>query len=101
MVPRGILIASVPNGRSVSDRLFRLKYRLQHKSASPEYDPHRQKFTRHAFTARLKDAGFDCLYFEAVQESYSWLPKRPRIRRFATVATRSLRRLGPEAFSYG
>ena len=99
--PAGMAILAIPNGRSFSDRAFRLWYWLHHRPSDDDYDPHRQVFTQESFEELLRANGLAVLHTARIGESYSWLRKHPRVRSIATRLTRRLSCVAPERSSYG
>ena len=99
--PGGALVTAVPNGKAVSDRLFRAFYRLTHDPKSVDYDPHHQRFTKDGFLDLLRGSGFTIAAVTDVGEGYSWLHKHPRLRSVLTQWSGRLRRRWNDAFLYG
>jgi SAM-dependent methyltransferase len=97
----GFLIAAVPDGSSISDRLFRRWYDFFHERASPDYDGHVQRFSRDSFLRALAARGFDVAWVQDVDEAYSWLGKHPLARGALVRMHRALRWIRPATFRYG
>ena len=98
---QGCLIASVADGSSVSDRLFRRFYDLFHERGSADYDGHIQRFSRASFLRALEASGLDVLCVHDIDESYTWLGKHPLARGALLRLHRGLRWIKPAAFLYG
>jgi SAM-dependent methyltransferase len=98
--PGGVLVAAVPNGSSVSDRLFRVWHRLFHgRGRTPSR--HVQRFERAGLLALLAEEGFEVLSVETIGEAWTWLGKHAWARGVLLGITRSLRPLAPERLAYG
>lgn len=96
----GWLIVAVPDGRALSDRLFRAWYRATHLRGG-RYPGHVRRWTRQSIGAAMEDAGFDLQAVTRIGESYSWL-HRHRLTRRALLALHSAGgRLAPDFFAYG
>jgi SAM-dependent methyltransferase len=98
--PSGMLVAAVPNGRALSDLLFRAWHRLFH-GRSEDGSRHVQRYTLHAFLRLLEVTGFDVVSFSEVEESFSWLGKHPRVQRTLAWLFRRLLLVHRATFLYG
>jgi SAM-dependent methyltransferase len=97
----GLLVVAVPNGASVSDRLFRCYYGLFHKRSDRDWDGHVQRFRHEDFLALLRQQAFEILHFEDLHETYSWLGKHRLVQGAMFGVNRALRRWWPQPFGYG
>ena len=98
--PSGMLVAAVPNGRALSDRMFRAWHRLFH-GRGQRGCCHVQRFTLHSFLRLVELSGFDVVHFSEIEESFSWLHKHPWLRRALTAVHRVLLPLHRGTFLYG
>lgn len=96
----GWLIVAVPNGSALSDRLFRIWYRVTHLRGG-RYRGHVRRWTLASITAAMRDAGFDLQAVTRIGESYSWLHKHRLARRMLLALHTHNRRFGPDFFAYG
>lgn len=97
----GLVVIAVPDGSSLSDRLFRAYYRTMHSPRQPGYDPHVQCLRSQDVERLAANAGLRVLERVTISESFAWLHKHPWLRRLLTKTFAAGRRIAPRHCCYG